>query len=158
MAKRKLLEDVDELFVDNPTWTSETKTVGIECHQFLKKIDDKKLIESPRFKLAGVKFFIRIWTDYQSSGCVRVDLVHGHGSDEDQTSSGSFSEGSGARRNWEMKAIGVNNGWGFKKFLTHEKYRAWAKDNGDVFKLRAEVTLHTKVDTAEDGWTRYCYC
>ena len=50
----KLLEDVDELFLQKPTETSETKTVGIEIPEFLQKIKKKEEVISPRFKLAGV--------------------------------------------------------------------------------------------------------
>ena len=38
MSKRKLFEDVEELFVNKPTETFVTKTIGIESHEFLKKI------------------------------------------------------------------------------------------------------------------------
>ena len=41
MSKRKLSEDVDELFVQKPTWTSVTKTVAIESPEFMMKIEKK---------------------------------------------------------------------------------------------------------------------
>ena len=56
----KLLKDVDHLFVEKPTWSSETQTVGLEIPEFLKKIEEKKVVESPRFKLSGVEFCISV--------------------------------------------------------------------------------------------------
>ena len=47
---------------------------------------------------------------------------------------------------------GEGSGWGFPKFLSHEKYREYAKVHGDVLKLDVVVTLHTKAEG--DGWTR----
>ena len=38
MSKRKLFEDMDELFLKKPT--SVTNTIGIEIPEFLKKIDE----------------------------------------------------------------------------------------------------------------------
>lgn len=48
--------------------------------------------------------------------------------------------------------------WGYSTFLSHEKYKTWAKTHGDVFMLKATVTLHQQVNsTTEDGWTRYVF-
>ena len=53
----KVFEDVDELFEE---WTSLTKTIGMNIPQFLEKIEEKKIVLSPRFKLSGVEFCIKV--------------------------------------------------------------------------------------------------
>ena len=149
MPKRKLFENVDELFVKKPTWTSVTKTVGIQIPEFLKKIDKKEKVKSPRFKLAGVEFYIRIFPGIHDSEFVGVDLVNS--SNEDQTTSVTFTAESGIKGSWRMETVTANHRRGFCHFLPHEDYKACY---GDMFKLRAKVTLHQKLNTAEDSWIR----
>lgn len=157
MSKRKLFEDVDELFVQKPSWTSETKIVGIEIPEFLKKIEMKEIVRSPRFKLAGIEFCIRAIPGVEETEFIGLVLVNT--SDEDQTTSVTFTEESGVKRSWQMEITKANTGYGFAKFLSHEKYKVWAKDHGDVFRLKAKVTLHQKRKTTEDedGWIRYVF-
>ena len=155
MSQRKLFEDVDELFVQKPSWTSETKIVGIESPEFLKKMEMKEIVRSPRFKLAGIEFFIDIYCG--ETEFIGISLANT--SDEDQTTSVTFTEESGVKRSWQMEITKANMGNGFAKFLSHEKYKVWAKDHGDVFRLKAKVTLHQKRKTTEDedGWIRYVF-
>ena len=153
MSKGKLPEDVDELFVQKPTWTSVTKTVAIESPEFMMKIEKKENVESPRFKLAGIEFYIRVKTgDYCYNGTEYIGVGLINCSKEDQTTSVTFTEESGAQESWQRKTIKA--WWGSVKFLSHENYEAWARDHGDVFKLKVKITLHKKVNTAEDGWIR----
>ena len=57
----KVFEDVDELFEEGkPTWTSLTKTIGMKIPKFLEKIEEKKIVFSPRFKLSGEEFCIKV--------------------------------------------------------------------------------------------------
>ena len=147
----KLFEDVNELFVEKPTWTSETKTVGVEIPEFLKKIEEKKSVVSPRFKLSGVEFSILVTPGCDDSQFIRVELKNC--STEDQTTSASFLEKSGARKSWKMLGIKAKLNMGCPKFLSHEKFKTWAEKHGDVFKLKATVTLHQK---KQDDWIRYC--
>ena len=153
MAK-KLFEDVEELFVEKPTWSSETKTVGVEISEFLKKIEEKKMVESPRFKFSGVEFYIRVTPGFKGTEFVRVDLMNG--SENDQTTSVTFLEESGAQASWKMHKVDSNSGRAFTEFLSHEKFKTWAKKHGDVFKLKATVTLHQKKEETGDDWIRYC--
>ena len=148
----KMLEDVDELFVRKPTRTSETKTVGLEIPEFLKKIEEKEMVLSPQFKISGVDFHIRIAPGDDDPDFTSVALVNG--SNEVQTTSASFLEGTGASMSWEMREIKI--GLGRDKFLSHEDFKAWAKNHGDVFKLKATITLHQKGNTTGDDWIRYC--
>ena len=152
MSKRKLFEDVDELFVQKPSWT---KIVGIEIPEFLKKIEMKEIVRSPRFKLAGIEFCIRAIPGFKETEFIGLVLVNT--SDEDQTTSVTFTEESGVKKSWQVKIAEANMGYGFADFLSHEKYKVWAKDHGDVFRLKAKVTLHQKRNEDEDGWIRYVF-
>ena len=144
----KLFEDVDELFQEKPRWSSDIKTVGLEIPEFLKKIEDKKTVESPTFQLPGAAFYIKV---APGSEFTRVELVNG--SKKAQTASVTFLEGSGAQCSLKMQEIKVNHCLGFSQFLSHEKFKTWAKKHGDVFKLKAVVTLHQKA--TGEGWIRY---
>ena len=152
MSKRKLFEDVDELFVKN-RGTSVTKTVGIEIPDFLDKIEKKVEVKSPRFKLAGVEFYILVIPGFSETKFIYVGLFNC--SDEDQTTSVTFTDESGVDKSLKMYPFGANDHDGFVEFLSHEEYKAWAKDHDDVFKVKVRVTLHQKEESAEDGWIRY---
>ena len=149
----KLLEDVDELFSQKSMWTSMTKTVGVEIPEFLKKIEEKKLVESLEFKISEVEFFIRVTPGYQDSEFIRVDLMNC--SKEKQATSVTFLQGSGAAVSWEMIEVPGDKGRGCPRFLSHEKFKAWANIHGDVFQLKAKVTLHQKKQETGDDWIRY---
>ena len=72
----KVFEDVDELFEE---WTSLTKTIGMKIPQFLEKIEEKKIVFSPRFKLSGVEFCIKvIKLMYVIIVCFKVELICDH--------------------------------------------------------------------------------
>ena len=168
MSKRKLFEDVDELFVKTKgtsvtknvknTWTSVTKIVGIEIPAFLEKIEKGEQVESPRFKLAGVEFSIVVFSTKRTK-FVYVEPSLANRSDEDQTTSVTFTDESGVERSWQMEPLGAKDYDGFPNFLSYEDYKTWAKDHGDVFKVKAKVTLHQKRKTTEDedGWIRYVF-
>ena len=118
----KLFEDVDQLFVKNSMtpWTSETKTIGVEIPNFLKIIEEKKDVDSPRFKFSGngVDFFIRVEPCTLNCDSISVFL---HASKADQITSVTLLEGSGTRRSWEMTEVLLPGGWGWEKFLSLEK-------------------------------------
>jgi len=120
----------------------------------LKSPIDKKVEQcSPRFKLAGVEFCIMVSHGYcEETNFFCVSLVNW--SDEDQITSVTFTHESGTKKSWQMGKVEADNDWGFPKFLSHEEYKTWARDHGDVFKLTATVTLHQKWKSAEDGWIR----
>ena len=149
----KLLDDVDELFVGKPTWTSETKTVGLEIPKFLKKIEEEETVTSPRFKISEVEFYIKVSPGNDDPEFVSVDVLTG--SEEPPTTSVSFLEGTGAMASWKMREI-KKGGLGCGKFLPHQRFKAWAKNHGDVFKLKATITLHQKGNTTVVDWIRYC--
>ena len=152
MFQRKV-EDVDELFVKTKIKTSEIKIVGIEIPDFLDKIEKKVEVKSPRFKLAGVEFYILVIPGFSETKFIYVGLFNC--SDEDQTTSVTFTDESGVDKSLKMYPFGANDHDGFVEFLSHEEYKAWAKDHEDVFKVKVRVTLHQKEESAEDGWIRY---
>ena len=150
----KLFEDVEEMFEGKPTWSSDTKIVGLKIPEFLKKIEEKKGVDSPRFKLSGVEFYIKVTPGCDYPEFIRVSVVNC--AKEIQTTSVTFLDGSGKKIGWKMDEVKANNGrgMGYSKFLSHEKFKAW--DHGDVFNLKATVTLHKKVNPTGEGWIRYC--
>ena len=138
--------------IEKPTWSSETKTVGMEISDFLKKIEDKKVTNSLEFTLSGVKFYIQVRPGFKGSEFIRVELVNG--SKNDQTTSVTFLEGSGSQLSFKMGIVPSEKSGGFDEFLSHQKFKDWAKTNGDVFRLKVTVTLHKKQETGDD-WIRY---
>ena len=160
MVKRKAsVTQDDESFVWKSTLISTSTKKTIEVHDLLKEIEDedKKKIpkNSPKFNLAGVDFSIKVYPDNSAnnhSGSIGVYLCSY--SKEDQTVSLTVKEalGSARERSFEMKKLPAFGGWGWADFLSHEKYRELAMAQGDVFKLEAVVTLHSKAEG--DGWTR----
>ena len=147
----KLFEDVDELLEEKSMSTSKTKTVGMKITEFLQKIYEKKFVDSPRFNLGGVEFFIRVRHNDENPQCEFIGVFLMNGSKKDQTFSVTFLEGSGTRESF--KKITALRGQGFLKFLSLEKFRTWAFIHGDVFQLKATVTLHQK--GTGDDWIRY---
>ena len=100
MSKRKLFEDVDEMFVENPQWSSETKIVGFESGGFLSKIETREEVKFPNFSLGGFEFYIRVRPNNKKTGFIRVDLMNDN--DEDLTMSLSLREGSGVETEGKM--------------------------------------------------------
>ena len=145
MAGKLFENGVDELFVEKPSWTSNTVTIGIEIPNFLKKMEEKKIVDSPSFKLSGLEFYVQVHAGTKKyPEFIGVFLFNC--SKEVQTA--IFVEG-GTSWKFEMKEIWL--GLGCLDFLSHEKFKA---GDGDVFKLKATVTLHQK--KTGDDWIRYC--
>ena len=157
MSQRKVPTTQDEeTFVLKTRMISESTKKTIEIHDFINKIEDqsnnKQAIFSPKFKMAEVEFSIDVYPDcsvHNGPGFIGV-FLHNY-SKEDQMSCVS-SKASGVAGSWKMVKVPAGKGWGWPKFLSHEKYREWAKANGDVFKLEAVVTHHRKAEG--DDWTR----
>ena len=156
MSKRKdtVTED-DEHFVLKTKLVSKSTKKTVEIRDFISKIEDgdnnKKALYSPKFKLAGVDFSVLVYPDKEGSGFIGVYLHNL--STEDQTTSVTMKhDSSNVESRWDMNKVLAGKGWGYTKFLSHEKYRQFAKDHEDVLKLEVLVTLHTKVKG--DVWTR----
>ena len=144
-----------ELFVLKTTLMKDVTNKTIEIPHFTLKMEDEDnhlKISSPKFKLAGKKFSIDVYPDYTHSGYIGVFLFNDH--TEDQITSITIKEASGEENSWEMTKIRAGQRWGFRRFLSHEKYRQLAKTRGDVLRLDVEVTLHKKA--VGNSWTRQC--
>ena len=150
MAKKRLLKEQEEMFVLNAEKVEVTKTVHVEIQDFTKKIDDeenkKKRIISPKFKVGDTSFTVRVYPqqhwkeNFGESIAVCIDNEE----KENVIATVTFKHASGAKRTFKNKEMTANGGWGFFNFLSHETYKNWAKDHGDVFKLEVEITLHVK--------------
>ena len=141
MFKRKAAATQDdELCVLKTSLISESTKKIIEIHDFIKKIEDQEKnqlkISSPMFKLAGIDFSIEVYPDYQGSG--NIDVHFRNHTKEDLLSSITVKEASGAERSIEMKKVPARVSLACQ-FLSHEKYREWAKTHGDV--LKPEVVV-----------------
>ena len=157
MSKRKVpATRDDEIFVLKTRMISESTKKTIEIHDFIKKIEDQdnnmREIQSPKFMMAGVEFSIYVYPDFLQYSPGRIGVGLHNYSNEDQMCSVT-AKGTGVEKSWEMKKVraGKQYGW-MPGFMTHEKYREWAKVHGDVLKLEVVVTLHTKAEG--DDWTR----
>ena len=143
MANKKQDE---ELFINKTTWTLEVKH-EVEIHEFLKKISDDKSKKNPiefaKFNLGGVEMAIRVYPEHTIPGFIGVGLYNI--SDQDQMCSASFKTplASGVC-SWERSIIRANKGLGYSSFLSHDGYKKWAQENGDVFKLEVSVSLRTR--------------
>ena len=152
MANKKVTATQnDELFVLQSGLISESTKKIIEIRDFSTKIEDPennhKEIDSPMFKLAGVDFSIDVLPDCSGYLCF---YLRNYG-DEDQTTSVAVKNGPGVDVNWKMMKVEAQ-GIGVFWFISHENYRQWAKDHGDVLRLEVVVTVHSKAES--DGWTR----
>ena len=153
MAKRKL----------NCQSSFEVKQ-EVEILEFLKMISDDenkmKKVVSPKFYLGDVEMSIGVYPDYKSSGRIGV-FLHNH-SDQDQKVSVAFTSKKSKsaasyyliRESRERAIIKANKSFGYPGFLSHRDYKNLAEEDGDVFKLEVSVSLHTKEESATDGWTR----
>ena len=147
-----------ELFVLKTILISESCEKVIEVHDFIKGIEDEdykktNYISFPKFKLAGVDFSINMWPDNIANdgpGFISV-FLRNHGG-EDQTISMTVRLDSGVEGSWKMRKVSAGKSCGLYNFLSHQEYRKWAEDHGDVLRLRVVVTLHSEAEG--DGWTR----
>ena len=158
MSKRKVsasFTEDDEIFVLKTKMISKSTKKTIEIHDFIKKIEDpeknKKAIVSPKFKLAGAEFSINVFPSVGVNAPF-IGVFLANYSNEEQMASVTVKEASAGKRSWETKKVPCGQGYGCLNFLSHEKYREWAKTHGDVLKLEVVVTLHSKAEG--DGWTR----
>ena len=143
MAEKKLqAEEADELFVLSTERISETKKINIEIPNFLELIDgndDSIYYQTPYFTVAGNMFRIVLLpqADYE----IVIELVGGHSKDHAEDD-----------MEWIIRKqiLEVNPG----PRLSHEWYRRFAKENGDVLKLEAKVTSKNRGAKDED-WKRY---
>ena len=157
MSKRKgaFTEDDENFEFKREITTSSKKTITIK--DFLQLIENESLKQkkmiSPQFYIAGVVFSIHVYPDNSGRGGPGfVGIYLSNDSDEDQITSISVKKASGEEVSWEMQKVLFSNSHGFYEFLSHENYREWANEHGDVLKLEVVVTVHSKAEGGD--WTR----
>ena len=149
MAKKRQLNDQAEMFVLNAEIVEVNKTVHVEIHNFIKKIDDEKnkknQILCPKFKVGDTILSIAVYpqdANENSDGYIGVYLMNEE--NEKITATATFKHASGVEKTKKNMEMPAKTGSGRAKFLSHKAYKEWAKDHGDVFKVEVKITLHTQ--------------
>ena len=144
-SRSKKAQEVFELKSEK---IEENKTVTIAIHDFTKRIDyqekKKKEIVSPEFKVGDISFTVSVYPqDWRENSTEHISVYLGNKEKEEVTATVVFKHASGAKGSL-MNQIEAGHGRGSKRFLSHEAYKEWAKDHGDVFKVEVKITLHTQ--------------
>ena len=148
MAKRKLSDEPDILFVHEAPGSDVTKTISVKIKDFTKKMDDlennKKPIDSPKFTMASKELYIKVCPGgypgpHNSGKFISVYLSH---QCKESISVTANLKAAGVNGNCKNQEINVGQMAGFHEFVSHVDFRKWAKENEDVFSLEATVTLH----------------
>ena len=152
MAKRKLSDEPDRMFVHKTQRSEVTETIHLKIQDFTEKIDDlvnkKKKIESPMFTMAGKELCVKVFPeDWNENTGKFISVFLTNLTKEDITATVNFKSSS-APGNLSMSlkndVIKAGLGRGFGRFLSHETFKKWARENEDIFSLEVEVTLHVK--------------
>jgi len=155
--KRKLVDsEADEVFVlQKKQEQTVTKTVSISIPDLLEKIDDKdnknNPIRCPIFKLGNLDFYLKVYPeDKEEKDNIGV-FIH-NPNNVDAKISMKVKENT-IDDQITLRTIKTTEGWGWSDFMSHNAYRQWAAENGDVFKLTATVTLHPKGSSGAEEWS-----
>ena len=155
-AKRKLPDE--DFVLKSGDSTEVTKTVSVTIHDFIKRIDDlenkKKPIEGPDFCVGGKKFRIVIYPEDEDEDDQIGVYLRNLNEEKIKVSNTFKNEPMGEMDNQDQE-IDPYGGDGTCEFLSHEKYKKWAEDHGDVFKVEAEITLRVLVDNPEPTWETF---
>ena len=149
MAKRKLSDEPDRMFVHETSWSEVTETICVKIKDFSEKIDDlenkKKPIKSPRFVLAGKSLSVGVYPEdfHENSEEYTTVYLYNH-SKENITAILNLKSSTGENQTSEKEIIPAGHGLGLVKFLSHSDYKKWAQENEDIFSLEVKVTLHVK--------------
>ena len=145
MANKRQLNDQAEMFVLNAEIVEVNKTVYVEIHNLIKKIDDEKNkkngILCPKFKVGDTSLSIAVYPQ-DSEGYIGVYLINEE--NEKITATATFKHASGVEKTKKNMEMPAKTGSGRAKFLSHKAYKEWAKDHGDVFKVEVKITLHNE--------------
>ena len=155
MAERKLSDEPDRMFVHETQLSEVTETICVKIKDFTEKIDDldnkKKPIISPKFLLAGKELIVSVYPEDDRENSEEFIAVYlTNPSKESITATFSFKSSAGGNHSAKKDRISAGGGRGFKKFLSHDAYKKWARENEDIFSLEVKVTLFVKNDST---WT-----
>lgn len=149
MAKRKLSDEPDRMFVHETESSEVTETICVKIKNFTEKIDDldikKKSIKSPKFTLAGKGLFVCVDPeDWHEDSAEYIGVYLYNNTKESITASANFQSSSGGKFSMQKRLIQAGQGRGPKNFLSHDVFKKWARENEDIFNLEVKVTLHVK--------------
>ena len=149
MAKRKLSDEPNRKFVHKTEWSEVTETICVEIQNFTEKIDNldnkKKLINSPKFTLAGNELSVCVYPeDNRENSGEFIGVYLNNDTKESITVTATFESSDGEKFFMKRRLIKAGGGRGRGKFLSHDVYKKWARDNEDIFSLEVKVTLHVK--------------
>ena len=149
MAKRKLSDEPDRMFVHENKFSEVTETICVKINNFTEKIDDldnkKKSIDSPKFILAGKELYVSVHPeDFGENSGEFIGVYLTNCSKESFTVTANFKSSCGGKYSMNDRLFQAGQGRGPVKFLSHDVYKKWARENEDIFSLEVEVTLHMK--------------
>ena len=152
--KRKLVDsDVDEVFVlQKKQERTFTKTVSFSIPDLVEKIDEndenirRTAILTPSFKLGELDFHFFILPECDDEETYdHVGFFINNDNREDVMISMEILEGPTVSGHiFDCRNVKSELGHGWPQYMSHDDYREWATENGDVFKITATVTLHLK--------------
>ena len=155
MAKRKLSDEPDIMFVNEAPGSEVTKTVSVKIKDFSKKFNvllNKSSIRSPIFTVAGKDLRISILTrGLREDRLGKFIIVYlWNLSNERINITANFKSSFGGDQTMKNTEIPVGECMGYQRILSHDAFVNWARQNEDVFSLEAKITLHIESDSC---WT-----
>ena len=131
-----------------------SKTVSINIPDLQEKINDEKYkIKTPVFKLGNLDFYFQVKSDEEEDS-VGFYICNSNNAEviismEVKEKTAFFNGQQAVVHRRPMEAYkGIV--WG----ISHNDYRQWAAENGDVFKITATVTLHLGEGSSNgEEWT-----
>ena len=133
--KRKLIDsEIDEVFVlQKKQEITATKTVSFTIPDMLKKIENENnkeyLIETPSFKLGNLNFFFQVYPEDEEGN---VGFYIFNPNRENQTISMQIIESPAKIDDFNCEIVRADYGYGWPSLLSHDAYRQWAGEKGDV--------------------------
>ena len=125
----------------------EKKTVDIAIHDFTKRIDENKMkvIFSPKFKVGDTSFTVQVYPqDWRKDSKEYIAVYLSNEGKEKVIATYTFKHASGAEVTFENEELEAGKGFGRSEFLSHEAYKEWVKDHGDVFRVEVKINLRVE--------------
>ena len=148
----KISDDSEEIFILKTEKIDRNKTVKVEIHNFNKKIYDqenkKEPIISPKFKIGDTSLAVHVYpqdlVQKNSREFIAVYLVN---EEEDIiTASFTLKHASGVEEIFSNEEIEPDKEIGATEFMSHEAYKEWARNHGDVFQVEVQITLQCSAE------------
>ena len=132
------------------------KSVSIDIHDFTERINDqgnkKKEIISPKFKVGETSLTLYVHPqDWRENSQEYIAVYLSNEEKKKVNATYTFKHASGVEKTFKNQKFEVNDSLGTAQFLSHEAYKKWARNHGDVLKVEVEITLHVEMGPAQ--WT-----